>query len=191
MANVSTLRFGAQTDEVTSLLRIVNMVRLGEAVTRPEIGRVTGLGRGVVSQRVDRAVEMGFLEDAEFAPSSGGRAPRTLRFRSERGRIVVCALGGLHIHVGVTDLDGEIRAEAHRDWDIARGPDETLTVAMTQSVPASALGSAVVLPIAAGSGMPDSSELRELRPSQIMTPTTTMMATAQACQRLMRTRGRG
>ncbi|WP_022877575.1 ROK family protein [Microbacterium sp. B19] len=129
MANVSTLRFGAQTDEVTSLLRIVNMVRLGEAVTRPEIGRVTGLGRGVVTQRVDRAVEMGFLEDAEFAPSSGGRAPRTLRFRSERGRIVVCALGGLHIHVGVTDLDGEIRVEAHRVWDIAKGPDETLSVA--------------------------------------------------------------
>jgi len=129
MANVSTLRFGAQTDEVTSLLRIVNMVRLGEAVTRPEIGRVTGLGRGVVAQRVDRAVEMGFLEDAEYAPSSGGRAPRTLRFRAERGRIVVCALGGLHIHVGVTDLDGEILDEAHRAWDIARGPEETLATA--------------------------------------------------------------
>lgn len=129
MANASTLRFGAQTDEVTSLLRVVNMVRLGEAVTRPEIGRVTGLGRGVVAQRVDRAVEMGFLEDADYAPSSGGRAPRTLRFRAERGRIVVCALGGLHIHVGVTDLDGAILGEAHREWDIARGPDETLAIA--------------------------------------------------------------
>ncbi|PNW09165.1 putative NBD/HSP70 family sugar kinase [Microbacterium sp. AG157] len=129
MANVSTLRFGAQTDEVTSLLRIVNMVRSGDAVTRPEIGRVTGLGRGVVAQRVDRAVEMGFLEDAEYAPSSGGRAPRTLRFRAERGRIVVCALGGQHIHVGVTDLDGTILDEAHRAWNIASGPEETLDTA--------------------------------------------------------------
>lgn len=129
MANVSTLRFGAQTDEVTSLLRIVNMVRSGEAVTRPEIGRVTGLGRGVVAQRVDRAVEMGFLEDAEYAPSSGGRAPRTLRFRAERGRLVVCALGGQHIHVGVTDLDGTILNEAHRAWDIASGPDQTIATA--------------------------------------------------------------
>ncbi|ALX66615.1 ROK family protein [Microbacterium sp. XT11] len=126
MANESTLRFGAQTDEVTSLLRIVNMVRLGEAVTRPEIGRVTGLGRGVVAQRVDRAVEMGFLEDAEYAPSSGGRAPRTLRFRAERGRLVVCALGGLHVHAGVTDLDGRILNDAHHEWDISRGPHETL-----------------------------------------------------------------
>lgn len=129
MAYVSALRFGAQTDEVTSLLRIVNMVRLGDAVTRPEIGRVTGLGRGVIAQRVDRAVEMGFLEDAEYAPSSGGRAPRTLRFRAKRGRIVVCALGGLHVHVGVTDLGGTILGEAHRAWDISRGPAQTLEAA--------------------------------------------------------------
>jgi predicted NBD/HSP70 family sugar kinase len=131
MASESTLRFGAQTDEMTSLLRIVNLVRTGDAVTRPEIGRVTGLGRGVVAQRVDHAIEVGFLQDAEFAPSSGGRAPRTLRFRAERGRVIVCALGALHIHVGLTDLDGAILAESHRAWDIAKGPEETLDEAMT------------------------------------------------------------
>ena len=38
----SALRFGAQTDEVVSLLRIVNLVRTGEASTRPEIGRLAG-----------------------------------------------------------------------------------------------------------------------------------------------------
>lgn len=130
MANQSTLRFGAQTDEVTSLLRIVNLVRTGEATTRPEIGRLTGLGRGVVSQRVDRAIEAGFLEDAELGPSSGGRAPRVLRFRSERARILVCALGALHIRVGVTDLDGRVIADDHAPWDITRGPDATLGAAI-------------------------------------------------------------
>ena len=130
MAKESTLRFGAQTDEVTSLLRIVNMVRAGDASTRPEIGRVTGLGRGVVTQRVDQAIEMGYLEDGEFGPSSGGRAPRTLRFRSSRGRIIVCALGALHIHVGVAMLEGDILEQTHRAWDIARGPAETLDTAL-------------------------------------------------------------
>lgn len=131
MASESTLRFGAQTDEMTSLLRIVNLVRTGEAVTRPEIGRVTGLGRGVVAQRVDHAIDVGFLQDGEFAPSSGGRAPRTLRFRAERGRVIVCALGALHIHVGLADLNGTILADSHRAWDIARGPEETLDEAMS------------------------------------------------------------
>jgi predicted NBD/HSP70 family sugar kinase len=130
MASESTLRFAAQTDEVTSLLRIVNMVRTGEASTRPEIGRLTGLGRGVVTQRVEQAIEMGYLEDGAFGPSSGGRAPRTLRFRSERGMIVVCALGALHIHVGVAALDGGIVDEVHRTWDIATGPAETLDTVM-------------------------------------------------------------
>ncbi|NYE18231.1 ROK family protein [Microbacterium immunditiarum] len=130
MAKESTLRFGAQTDEVTSLLRIVNMVRTHEASTRPEIGRSTGLGRGVVTQRVDQAIAMGFLEDGDFGPSSGGRAPRTLRFRSERGRIIVCALGALHIHVGIALLKGDVIDDAHGAWDIARGPAETLDTAM-------------------------------------------------------------
>ncbi|MFJ4171741.1 ROK family protein [Paenarthrobacter sp. NPDC089714] len=130
MTTDSTLRFGAQTDEVTSLLRIVNLVRTGEATTRPEIGRVTGLGRGVVTQRVDQAIQMGFLGDGEFGASSGGRAPRTLRFQSERGRIIVCALGALHIRVGYSELDGDIVEQRHREWDIARGPEETLKAAM-------------------------------------------------------------
>lgn len=130
MASESTLRFSAQTDEVTSLLRIVNMVRSGAASTRPEIGRMTGLGRGVVTQRVDLAIQMGYLEDGEFGPSSGGRAPRRLRFRAEQGRIIVCALGALHIHVGITALDGDVLAQVHRDWDISRGPEESLATAM-------------------------------------------------------------
>ena len=126
MASQSALRFGAQTDEVTSLLRIVNLVRTGDASTRPEIARLTGLNRGVVTQRVDHAIGMGYLEDGDFGPSSGGRAPRTLRFRAERGRIVVCAFGALHIHVGIADLDGHVLDQTHLDWDISRGPGETL-----------------------------------------------------------------
>lgn len=130
MTRESTLRFGAQTDEVTSLLRIVNLVRTGEAMTRPEIGRVTGLGRGVVTQRVDQAIEMGFLADGEYGPSSGGRAPRTLRFRSEQGRIIVAAFGALHIRVGIASLDGDILDDRHTEWDIARGPAETIDRAL-------------------------------------------------------------
>ncbi|PKQ36570.1 MAG: ROK family protein [Actinobacteria bacterium HGW-Actinobacteria-11] len=130
MASESTLRFSAQTDEVTSLLRIVNMVRTGEATTRPEIGRITGLGRGVVTQRIDQAIEMGFLADSELAPSTGGRSARTLRFRSEQGLIVVCALGALHIRVGIADLDGTLIAHTHEPWDIASGPEKTLARTM-------------------------------------------------------------
>ena len=163
MARESTLRFGAQTDEMTSLLRIVNMVRTGDAATRPEIGRVTGLGRGVVTQRVDVAIEMGYLVDGEFGPSSGGRAPRTLRFRGDAGRIVVCALGALHIHVGVALLDGDVIDQEHSTWDISRGPAATLEkaqsmidvlLARTPDVPVWGIGVGVPGPVDFDSGRP-------------------------------------
>ena len=153
MTTESALRFGAQTDEMTSLLRIVNMVRKGEATTRPEIGRVTGLGRGVVTQRVDYAIQLGYLQDGEFGPSSGGRAPRTLRFRGEQGTIIVCALGALHIHVGIAALDGDLLDQTHRAWDISRGPAQTLEAAMemvdgllARSTPSTVWGVAVGVP---------------------------------------------
>lgn len=126
MATMSTLHFGAQTDEVTSLLRIVNLVRTGEATTRPEIGKVTGLGRGVVSQRIDQAIQYGFLKDSDFAASSGGRAPRTLRFHSEQGVLIICALSAQRIRVGITDLDGKLQKHVQRKWDIAQGPAKTI-----------------------------------------------------------------
>ena len=44
------------------------MVRAGDASTRPEIGRVTGLGRGVVTQRVDQAIEMGYPRGRRVRP---------------------------------------------------------------------------------------------------------------------------
>ncbi|MEV6638113.1 ROK family protein [Actinoplanes sp. NPDC051470] len=131
MARQSALRFGAKTDEMISLLRIVNLVRLGEATTRSQIGQVTGLGRGVVTQRVDQAMDLGYLEDGDLANPTGGRAPRTLRFRGDQGLIIVCALGALHIHVGTFTLTGDVLDDAHCDWDIVRGPAETLETAMS------------------------------------------------------------
>lgn len=121
----------AQTDEATSLLRIINMVRNGEVMTRPEIGKMTGLSRGVVTQRVSRAIRMGYLTEGAVGASSGGRQPRTLRFRAERGLIVICALGVLHVRVGIAALGGDILAHIHRAWDISRGPKETLKMVMS------------------------------------------------------------
>lgn len=125
MATSSALRFAAQTDSTTSLLAIVDLVRTGAARTKPELGRATGLGRGVITQRLDQATEMGYLEESTFGPSSGGRAAHPEvpgRARPDprlRGR-------GLHLRVGIADLDGVVLARAHRDWDISSGPEATI-----------------------------------------------------------------
>ncbi len=42
----------------------------------------------------------------------------------------MCALGALHMHVGIAALAGDILDQTHRQWDIARGPGETLDTVM-------------------------------------------------------------
>lgn len=126
---IDPLEEAGSSDEATSAIRIVNLVRGGIAATRPELGRITGLGRSVVAQRVDRAIRLGLLEELDGVSTAAGRTPRRLRFRSERGLLVTCALGALHIHVGVAALEGDVLAHDHREWDIARGPELTLAAA--------------------------------------------------------------
>lgn len=92
---------------------------------------MTGLGRGVVSQRVDQAIKMGLLADGEFGASSGGRQPRKLRFCGEQGLIVIYALGALHVRVGIAGLDGDILEHMHRNWDISRGHEETIDLVIS------------------------------------------------------------
>ncbi|WP_024877950.1 hypothetical protein, partial [Saccharomonospora piscinae] len=113
-------------EHVDSLATVLDLVRSQTARTRPEIGRLSGLGRTVVTQRVNELTECGLLEEGSLGPSSGGRAPRELRFRARAGVILAAELGATSIGVGVTDLAGTVLAEHSEATDIARGPDAVL-----------------------------------------------------------------
>jgi glucokinase-like ROK family protein len=118
---------GAPADHIDSLTAVLDLVRSGRACTRPEIGRQSGLGRTVVTQRVNQLTEWGLLEEGELAPSSGGRAPRELRFRSRAGVVLAAEMGATSVAVGVTDLTGKVLAQHEEPSDIGDGPDIVLT----------------------------------------------------------------
>ncbi|MFJ4208039.1 ROK family protein [Paenarthrobacter sp. NPDC089675] len=118
-------RHGMPTDETVGLLGIINLVRTGRAMTRSDLGRVTGLGRGVVTQRLERAFALGFLGEGVLAPSSGGRAPKKLQFLANQGMIVSCVVTAEQIEVGVAMLDGNVLGHCNKAWDMSRGPMET------------------------------------------------------------------
>ncbi|WP_116048889.1 ROK family protein [Amycolatopsis palatopharyngis] len=113
-------------DHVDSLAAVLDLVRSGTATTRPEIGRKSGLGRTVVTQRVNQLTECGLLEEGPLGPSSGGRAPRELRFRAHAGVVLAAELGATSVTVGVADLAGQILTQLEEPTDIALGPDEVL-----------------------------------------------------------------
>ncbi|MEU4896428.1 ROK family protein [Streptomyces sp. NPDC044780] len=113
------------TDHQTLSL-ILSMIRSGSAVTRPDLSRGTGLGRTIITQRVDHAIRAGLVVEGEPAPSTGGRPSRTLLIAPGRGVVLGVLFGAGRLHAAVTDLDGTVLADRRMPWDIEAGPEASL-----------------------------------------------------------------
>ncbi len=103
-------------------LGLLDLVRFGQANTRPELSRHSGLGRAVVAQSLSYLFVLGLVTEGGVAPSTGGRAPRSVRFRAEAGSLLVAELGATHLAAGVTDLAGKLLVQHVEPLDIAEGP---------------------------------------------------------------------
>lgn len=114
-------------DHIDSLVSVLDAVRSASATTRPEIARLTGLGRNVVSDRAGQLVAAGLLAEGELGRSTGGRAPRELRFRSEAGVVLVAELGATSIDVAASDLAGNLSHWHEEPADVTTGPDTVLS----------------------------------------------------------------
>ena len=114
-------------DQIESLVNVLDAVRDGAAATRPEVARLTGLGRNVVTQRVSQLVAAGLLEEGRLGRSTGGRAPRELRFRAEAGVVLAAELGATGIEVAVSDLAGRLTQIHSEDADVTDGPEPVLS----------------------------------------------------------------
>src|SRR5688500_3207946 len=125
------MRAGGQTGErgSTPLLgagSVLRLIRDGEAVTRADLARRTGLARSTVAQRVDALLAAGLVYEAGGSASTGGRPPTMLALNHGAGLILVADLGATHARLAVTDLGGDPLAETASDLDIALGPEEVL-----------------------------------------------------------------
>ena len=117
----------APPDEILdALVAVLDIVRHGDARTRPEIMRRTGLGRAVTVQRVEELLERGLFVEDGLAASRGGRSPRALRFNAGAGHILVADLGATSIGVGIADLSGNLIEQHEEPADITDGPEAVL-----------------------------------------------------------------
>src|SRR5688572_23034522 len=114
------------TEEIGSPGHVLRLVRDGHATTRAEIGRITGLSRSTVLQRVGVLLESGLLGDGGTATSTGGRPPSVLAFNADAGVVLAADLGATHGRLAVADLSGRALAEVHERREIAAGPDAVL-----------------------------------------------------------------
>ncbi|GAA4082093.1 ROK family transcriptional regulator [Nonomuraea soli] len=109
---------------------VLALIRSGEAVTRADIGRVTGLSRPAVSLRVGELLERGLVVERTDAPSTGGRPPVRLEFNAAGGVVLVAALGASRTRVAVCDLAGNELAGRRFHIDVEQGPDVVLPLLM-------------------------------------------------------------
>lgn len=113
-------------DHLDSVVTVLDLVRSGAARTKPGIARMTGLGRNVVTHRVNELLSSGLLEEAGFGESSGGRSPRELRFRADAGHVLVADLGARGVSVACADLSGSLVGRHQEVCDVTDGPKVVL-----------------------------------------------------------------
>jgi predicted NBD/HSP70 family sugar kinase len=105
---------------------MLRLIRDGRARTHAELVALTGLSRSTVAQRVDSLLTRRLVVPAEPGASRGGRPPRTFAFNRDAGVVLAADLGATHSRVAVTDLAGDVLAEAREDIPIAQGPEVVL-----------------------------------------------------------------
>lgn len=110
----------------SSAADLLQLVRTGQATTRAELRRLTGLSRTAVVTRVSALVDSGLLLLGEELPSTGGRPPGALVFNQDAGVVVGCAIGRSRSQLGVFDLDGRELAGDTRDHEVGVGPDDLM-----------------------------------------------------------------
>jgi predicted NBD/HSP70 family sugar kinase len=106
--------------------RVLSLIRDGEAVTRADLARRTGLARSTVAQRVEALLAHHLVYEAGGSASTGGRPPTVLAFNRSAGVVLVADLGATHSRLAVSDLAGAPLSERAYDTDVARPPETVL-----------------------------------------------------------------
>ncbi|MFW5418012.1 ROK family transcriptional regulator [Nocardiopsis sp. CNT-189] len=105
---------------------VLRLIRTGEAATRAEIARHTGLSRPSVASRVSELLDAGLVTDGDSGPSSGGRPPGRLALNADGGVVLSAALGISRSQAAVCDLAGRVLARTEGSPEVAQGPDTAL-----------------------------------------------------------------
>lgn len=112
--------------QVESLVSVMDLIRGVDPITRPELIRLTGLGRTVVNSRIDELLECALVTQGGLAASTGGRAPRRLRLNGSAGLILVAELNSVSLTVGLADLSGAFLDQREQSANVPNDAEKIL-----------------------------------------------------------------
>jgi N-acetylglucosamine repressor len=85
----------------------LNLIRERQPVSRAELARQMGVGRGAVSRLVDELLEAGLVFEGAKGDSPRGRKPRHLHIETRLRCVVAVDVSASHTAILVTDLLGQ------------------------------------------------------------------------------------
>jgi predicted NBD/HSP70 family sugar kinase len=106
--------------------QVLQLIRSGQATSRSEIGRLTGLSRTAVTARLNQLVARGLVVEYPTTESTGGRPAARLAFNAAGGVVLAVSIGRSRIQLAVADLGCSLLAEESVEADQASGPQRCL-----------------------------------------------------------------
>lgn len=105
---------------------LLRLIRTGQATTRGELQRATGLSRSTVGSRLDQLFGAGWLRDTSAGASTGGRPSALLEFDASHAVVLAVDLETRHARAAVLTLGCEVLAEHTGPLLVGDGPDAVL-----------------------------------------------------------------
>jgi predicted NBD/HSP70 family sugar kinase len=106
--------------------QVLQLILSGQASSRSEIGRRTGLSRTAVTARVNQLAAQGLIVEDATIESTGGRPAGRLTFNARGGVVLAASIGRSRIQLAIADLGCSLLAEESVEVDQSSGPQRCL-----------------------------------------------------------------
>lgn len=94
-----------------NLRRVARFVHRHGTTSRMAIAQALNLSLSTVTNLVTELKHQGLIQEEGLGKSMGGRKPVLLRFNREWGLVVAVKIGARRVHVGLANLNGELKAK--------------------------------------------------------------------------------
>ncbi|HKR41031.1 MAG TPA: ROK family transcriptional regulator, partial [Paraburkholderia sp.] len=105
---------------------LARLIASGQATSRSELARVTGLARSTVSQHLMPLLRMRLISEQEATGFARGRPPSVLSLNPQAGVILIADIGAAHGRLGIADFGQHFLLERSIVTEVARGPEPVL-----------------------------------------------------------------
>jgi len=116
---------------------VLDRIRRQHSITKSGLAKNLNLSLPTISRIVNTLIEKGYVIEAGFGKSSGGKKPKILEFNSRKAFIAGIAIDINFIEIILSDLSGNERKYLHKEFLSDKNPDtiiETIIEYINKSV---------------------------------------------------------